>query len=233
MVEVLKRADPPVCVGLYARWGSGKSFMISLLKKEFDPSVYEDPHTRQLLQFFEEDYGKKNESADDDPTLCVFMLDFLRSIPLAFTSSLPYWVWTFAEIICDYVRDISSKVWKWCSELQRSCKPKAKTAESAESGESGVEYAESAPLCGKGTSSCLKGMQGLYHKVSSMEDQEQVINHNLAREQVEEEKIKRKFIFVDFNAWEYAACPFRVHIGDGKVSLTFCISRLSAQIFRI
>ena len=56
---MLKRAEPPICVGLYARWGSGKTFMISLLKKEFDPSVYEDPHTHQLLQFFEKGYKKQ------------------------------------------------------------------------------------------------------------------------------------------------------------------------------
>ena len=43
---MLNRADPPMCVGLYARWGSGKTFMISLLKKEFDPTV------RELLRGF-------------------------------------------------------------------------------------------------------------------------------------------------------------------------------------
>ena len=36
LVAILLNANPPACVGLYAKWGSGKSFFIQLLKEEFD-----------------------------------------------------------------------------------------------------------------------------------------------------------------------------------------------------
>jgi hypothetical protein len=50
-------------VGLHARWGSGKSFLIWLLKKEFDPEATADPATGVIRQWFEPD---ASISADDD-----------------------------------------------------------------------------------------------------------------------------------------------------------------------
>ena len=64
LAKILDRAEPPICVGLYARWGSGKSFMISLLVKELDPGVKENPHTRKLTQFFEDGYERERKSTD-------------------------------------------------------------------------------------------------------------------------------------------------------------------------
>jgi len=202
---MLKRAEPPICVGLYARWGAGKTFMISLLKEEFDKTVREEPQTRKLLQFFEEGYAKlepKNGPADDpkpdeDPTVGSFILGLLRTILFSFISGhVPYGVSTFASIVCDavYISEASHKAWKWCSKLQLSCKPKAKTAESGEGGENGTGIEESTSSCdGNGC------MAGLYNKLSGVEDQEQVEN----------ETIKTEFIFVHFNAWEYAICLYR------------------------
>ena len=99
LAAMLKRAEPPICVGLYARWGSGKTFMISLLKKEFDPDVREEPRTRRLLQFFEEGYddlgSTEQEPADESITylICYLLLNILLSlllIPRAIWLSLPY-----------------------------------------------------------------------------------------------------------------------------------------------
>ena len=53
LVELLRAAEPPVCVGLYAKWGSGKSFMIGLLKQFFDPTCRRDTVTHELVQWFE------------------------------------------------------------------------------------------------------------------------------------------------------------------------------------
>ena len=65
LVDVLRDASPPMCVGLYAKWGSGKSFMIHLLKKEFDSYALEDPLTRNLYQWFEQ-----NEYLELQDKLC-------------------------------------------------------------------------------------------------------------------------------------------------------------------
>jgi len=195
LVAMLERAEPPICVGLYARWGAGKTFMISLLKEEFDKTVREEPQTRKLLQFFEEGYAElepKNGPADDpksdnSPTVGSFIPGLLRTILFSFISGhVPYGVTTFASIVFDafYISEASHKAWKWCSKLQRSCKPKAKTAESG-TGRQSTSFCD-----GNGC------MAGLYNKLSGVEDQEQV----------EKETIKMEFIFVNFNAWECAAC---------------------------
>ena len=115
---MLKRAEPPICVGLYARWGSGKTFMISLLKKEFDPTVRKDPRTQRLVQFFEAGY--KDEPADDlKETICSLFYGMLTAIVLAFVPAVPYWLTTCFSIICDAfnVRDMLA----WLSRLKRSC----------------------------------------------------------------------------------------------------------------
>ena len=54
---MLDGASPPVCVGLYANWGSGKSFLMHRLKMCFDDSVIEDPRTFQMVQWFEPSYA--------------------------------------------------------------------------------------------------------------------------------------------------------------------------------
>ena len=63
---MLGRAAPPIAVGLYARWGSGKSFMIFLLKQQFDPFARTDPRTHDLVQWFEGGYGALPPSMNDD-----------------------------------------------------------------------------------------------------------------------------------------------------------------------
>ena len=99
---MLSRGEPPICVGLYARWGSGKTFMIHLLKKAFDDNVREDPHTRQLLQFFEEGYAGLEPSQDSESETMVSLISVvLRTILLSLIPTLPYWVSTFSSIIWD------------------------------------------------------------------------------------------------------------------------------------
>ena len=44
------------------RWGSGKSFLVQLLKWEFDADLTEDPHSKDLKQRFDKDEeGDKDE----------------------------------------------------------------------------------------------------------------------------------------------------------------------------
>ena len=131
LTAMLKRAEPPICVGLYARWGSGKTFMISLLKKGFDPDVREEPHTRRLLQFFEKGYEElEPKQAPPEETVCSLINGLLLTILWSF---VPYGVTTFASIIRDAfdVRAALSAVWAWCSRLRRSflgCKSLARTS---------------------------------------------------------------------------------------------------------
>ena len=74
LYTVLANSSPPVCVGLYAKWGSGKSFMIFLLKKNFDPDVVEDPRTHELYQYYEDEYQNLKGSAN-----CEEAQDFLEN----------------------------------------------------------------------------------------------------------------------------------------------------------
>ena len=142
LAAMLKRAEPPICVGLYARWGAGKTFMISLLKKEFDPSVYEHPDTHQLLQFFEEGYPEPEQAETEK--VCSRICSLLLNIMRALVPTMPYGVATFFSVVCDAFRS----------------KPFAKTTPA-----------------GGGRS---------YEKLP----------HQSGKE----------YIFVDFNAWECAAC---------------------------
>ena len=99
---MLSLADPPICVGLYARWGSGKTFMISLLKREFDKTVREDPVTKQLLQFFEEGYEELVPAEDAKPEPIGFLIcGLLFNILHAFMPTVPYWMSTILSIIWD------------------------------------------------------------------------------------------------------------------------------------
>ena len=82
--EVVSNSEPSLCVGLYARylcilkiistmtlhsqfvrWGSGKSFLIELIKRKFDPKVREQKGSFELLQSFDDGYdaAEKNEPA--------------------------------------------------------------------------------------------------------------------------------------------------------------------------
>ena len=137
---MLKRAEPPICVGLYARWGSGKTFMISLLKKEFDPNVREHPKTRQLLQFFEKGYKElepKKAPAKEKVSslicdLLVAILFFFLSIPNALLRLIPYWVMTVFSITYDAFNHHNAHhaARDWCSRFKRACTHCAKTAPS-------------------------------------------------------------------------------------------------------
>ena len=48
------------------RWGSGKSFLVQLLKWEFDVDLSEDPHSKDLTQRFEKD-EEDDEKKKDKP----------------------------------------------------------------------------------------------------------------------------------------------------------------------
>eukprot|EP00966_Prymnesium_polylepis_P237954 5503386-Prymnesium_polylepis.1 len=54
-----------MCVGLYAKWGSGKSFMIHLIKKNLDPQAQEDGRTHALSQWFHEPPRQAGAANDD------------------------------------------------------------------------------------------------------------------------------------------------------------------------
>jgi hypothetical protein len=65
LCDILKAGDPPLCVGLYGKWGSGKSFMISLIKHALDRMAREHKDTHELLQWFEFGYEALPPAATD------------------------------------------------------------------------------------------------------------------------------------------------------------------------
>lgn len=99
---MLKRAEPPICVGLYARWGGGKSFFLFLMLSIFDPKAKEHPVSKMLVQSFEEGYGKENkEEAPPQslPAWCMQLIwDLVCNILLP---TRPYWLSTLSSILFD------------------------------------------------------------------------------------------------------------------------------------
>ena len=197
LVEVLKRGEPPICVGLYARWGAGKTFMISLLKKEFDPYVYEDPHTRQLLQFFEKGYPK-SETKQAKQTVGSLIYSLLTTL-LTFLPRVPYGVATFFSIVGDAFdpRNELNAARAWCSKLMRACIPGVVWSSCSKLWYSCIEklrivWADLKP-------SCLRCCPCV--KISPQEYQSVPQAKSVPR------PMEKEFIFVDFNAWECAANP--------------------------
>ena len=192
---MLNRAEPPICVGLYARWGSGKTFMISLLKKEFDPTVHEDKHTRQLLQFFQKGYKKPEPEQAETENVGSLICGLLLTILLTFMPTMSYGVTTFLSIICDAFdpREALYAAWAWCSSLRRSC---AKTGPSDASYQS-VQNDGDEQLVNqheaKKSGSFWQPLTGLFREQKKEVKTEQ------------KRHLEKEFIFVDFNAWEYAA----------------------------
>ena len=239
---MLKRAEPPICVGLYARWGSGKTFMISLLKKEFDPTMRADPKSGQLLQSFEKGY-KELEPKQPKDTVCTLIcglllaiLHFFISIPNAILRLIPYWVSTLFSIIYDAFdpRKTRRAAWAWCSKLIYACLPgvvlswyhQARRAAWAwcsrlkrSCGKKGrttdsSEVSTRGEGCGRQPWRWLTNIRKGYSR--------------LPQEELKEEDVKRtEFIFVDFNAWTCAACVhtisfvYRVaHLGEHELHFT-------------
>ena len=121
LVKILKLAEPPICVGLYARWGSGKTFMISLLLKQFDPTVREDPRTKVLRQHFEEGYDAlgppANEEASETSLLAIVwelvVNQVLGTLASLIVPSEPLWLFTLRVILSEIVAD-TFKCWRAC-----------------------------------------------------------------------------------------------------------------------
>ena len=51
-------ADPPMYVGIIGYWGSRKSFVFELVKKELDRRIRMRRDDSELVQWFQEDYLK-------------------------------------------------------------------------------------------------------------------------------------------------------------------------------
>ncbi len=92
LVAMLNGCEPPACVGLYAKWGSGKSFMIGQLKHFFDLSSRREPTTRGLVQWFEDGFHDLPLSARDAHDARLRKLLFERD-PGAFAPPLATRLW--------------------------------------------------------------------------------------------------------------------------------------------
>ena len=205
LAAMLKRAEPPICVGLYARWGSGKTFMISLLKKEFDPDVREDPRTRQLLQFFEKGYEKleaKQAPAEKlvEAAFGSLMYGLLLTIMSSLIPTVPYGVTTFLSIICDAFdpHEAFRDAGAWCSKLKRSCREKGRTTDISGVSKSGVG---GRTIDSSKSDDCLPWRKSLISGIYEGLPQEE----KAKEKDVKRKDITKEFIFVDFNAWECVA----------------------------
>ena len=59
-------ATIPICVGIYAKWGSGKTFLLELIKKEFDSNTVENKAKDGLVQWFQEEWVQPKSREDSN-----------------------------------------------------------------------------------------------------------------------------------------------------------------------
>lgn len=62
--NALVLATIPICAGIYAKWGSGKTFLLELIRKEFDSNTAENKAKDGLVQWFQEEWVQP-KSGDD------------------------------------------------------------------------------------------------------------------------------------------------------------------------
>lgn len=62
--NALVLATIPICAGIYAKWGSGKTFLLELIRKEFDSNTAENTTKDGLVQWFQEEWVQP-KSGDD------------------------------------------------------------------------------------------------------------------------------------------------------------------------
>ena len=114
-------AEPPVCVGLYAKWGSGKSFLINCIKQAFDPGIKEDPRTHDMRQWFErtpEDADAAEDKEIKDESYCAYTRAMARprceqlvriltgvSLPAA-PIYMPLWAEALARVATEMIKDM-------------------------------------------------------------------------------------------------------------------------------
>lgn len=62
--NALVLASIPICIGIYGKWGSGKTFLLELIKKEFDSNILENSAKDGLIQWFHDDWIKVKLKGD-------------------------------------------------------------------------------------------------------------------------------------------------------------------------
>lgn len=184
LTTALNAAAPPLCVGLYARWGSGKSFLFYLLKKNFDDSVYEVPRTHELLQWYDVGYVPLTDRQlttpkDMQPKLMQaafnrFMLVLYCCLPRTEffvdpVSQLPYILATAVTVMYDTCRDCTAWIVLWLSAFYYG---------------HGYDVLDSDDV-----------------EVGIDESQNMLLGTG-AKEVVKE------YVFVDFNAWEFSSSDY-------------------------
>ena len=152
--------------------------MISLLKQEFDKTVRENPDTRQLLQFFEDGYAdlKPKNDLADDPK------------PDEYPTVGSFILGLLRAILFYFIPAVPYAVTTFCSIVFDAfyvCKNWCSTLKWPKS----MAKITDSSLCGGN-----RLVKGVYQCLPRNDDEDH------------DEKIKKEFIFVHFNAWECAAC---------------------------
>jgi hypothetical protein len=117
LYSMLHRASPPICVGLFAKWGSGKSFMMYLLKQEFDPDCEEDPSTFEIIQWFDPRYTGAHPNAKNWPTppsglshrclmRCQILSKWLGTDPKSLSYSTLAWFLLMRDLFEEFSEDV-------------------------------------------------------------------------------------------------------------------------------
>lgn len=180
---ILNRASPPVCVGLFAKWGSGKSFMMHLLKQQFDPTCEEDSSTYELIQWFDPRYTSPHPNAKNWPVVadslrnrCSIRCQIISKWLGTDSSSLSYSTLAWFLLMKDLFEE-------FCQDVQMFYSGGAQLLPTSSSED------EITPSSSFSSS-----------KISPKDTQDEEKGNGNGNGNG---GIKKSYIFVDFNAWEF------------------------------
>jgi hypothetical protein len=194
---MLHSASPPICIGLFAKWGSGKSFMMHLLKQEFDPKCEEDPNTFEIIQSFDTRFiGKQlNEMEPQDSCLARCSIRFkilskwLGTDSSSLSSLTLAWYLLMRELFEELLQDLRSFYFGGYRPLSNL------NSLSPYHFEDEMTSSHHFPML-----LCRCGPRSVSPEIDS-QDEEKAVEMNA--DPTAKEKMKKGYIFVDFNAWEF------------------------------
>jgi len=182
MANMLANCIPPLCIGLYAKWGSGKSFMIFLIKTNMDPTCRENPRTFEQTQWFEPGYGDMAPPASDigsdgEDSPVVSRWTLLRECVdetclSSLVPTMPYYVHTLAALVGDMYADAKAAWRSTMSRLVAICRGRRARAQST---------------------------MRFHYSMIAPEDSQPRRDVEMGAETEE----KKEYVFVDYNAWEF------------------------------
>jgi WD40 repeat protein len=220
LFSMLHRASPPICVGLFAKWGAGKSFMMHLLKQEFDPMSEEDPNTFEIIQWFDVRFTGNHRSTQVKETQNICWARCCRCLKVfskwlgtdssSFSSFTLAWGLLLKELFEEFYQDlmsISSGGYQPLSQRDLTSNSDSNSFHFTDEGNENQTHSHS-----HSTSKTFRGFPLNRSSNPSVSPERADHDHDDDHDDDHDEEkgptrtesfSKKSYVFVDFNAWEF------------------------------